>query len=167
MIDGVDYDLSMRRSRKTLLAPQAKLRRCVGWGLCLGLLFFPACGRRAEPQSTSAREANALLITLDTTRADHLGCYTAQAVAPGFSPASEHAAPSLRSGRALKGGATVKIGQYPSLIEWHDEVESSDNGCEGEVKCGGMGERLKPAVLKTVSLERGSGVRIPLPPPHY
>ena len=28
-----------------------------------------------------------------------------------------------------------------------------------------MGERLKPAVLKTVSLERGSGVRIPLPPP--
>ena len=28
-----------------------------------------------------------------------------------------------------------------------------------------MGEWLKPAVLKTVSLERGSGVRIPLPPP--
>ena len=32
---------------------------------------------------------------------------------------------------------------------------------------GGMGERLKPAVLKTVSLARGSGVRIPLPPPAY
>jgi hypothetical protein len=30
---------------------------------------------------------------------------------------------------------------------------------------GGMGEWLKPAVLKTVSPERGSGVRIPLPPP--
>ena len=30
-----------------------------------------------------------------------------------------------------------------------------------------MGERLKPAVLKTVSLERGSGVRIPLPPPFF
>jgi len=70
------------------------------------LLFFPACRRRAKPQSTSPREANALLITLDTTRADHLSCYAAQAVAPGFSPASEHAAPSLRSGRALKGGAT-------------------------------------------------------------
>ena len=28
-----------------------------------------------------------------------------------------------------------------------------------------MGEWLKPAVLKTVSPERGSGVRIPLPPP--
>ncbi len=32
-------------------------------------------------------------------------------------------------------------------------------------KNGGMGERLKPAVLKTVSPARGSGVRIPLPPP--
>ena len=32
---------------------------------------------------------------------------------------------------------------------------------------GGMGEWLKPAVLKTVSPERGSGVRIPLPPPFY
>ena len=28
-----------------------------------------------------------------------------------------------------------------------------------------MGERLKPAVLKTVRLERVSGVRIPPPPP--
>src|SRR5205809_1137276 len=75
MIDGVDYDLSMRRPRKTLLAPQAKLRRRVSWGLCLGLLFFAACRQRAEPQSPSAREANVLLITVDTTRADHLGCY--------------------------------------------------------------------------------------------
>ena len=31
--------------------------------------------------------------------------------------------------------------------------------------CGGMGERLKPAVLKTVEPERAPGVRIPLPPP--
>src|ERR1700729_489275 len=30
---------------------------------------------------------------------------------------------------------------------------------------GGMGEWLKPAVLKTVCVERGTGVRIPLPPP--
>jgi hypothetical protein len=29
-----------------------------------------------------------------------------------------------------------------------------------------MGERLKPAVLKTVVLERVPGVRIPLPPPY-
>ena len=40
-------------------------------------------------------------------------------------------------------------------------VRSEDQSGE----TGGMGERLKPAVLKTVSPERGSGVRIPLPPP--
>ena len=33
------------------------------------------------------------------------------------------------------------------------------------IENGGVGERLKPAVLKTVRLERVSGVRIPLPPP--
>src|SRR5690348_13738137 len=33
------------------------------------------------------------------------------------------------------------------------------------LKSGGVGERLKPAVLKTVRLERVSGVRIPPPPP--
>src|SRR5258708_31179691 len=33
------------------------------------------------------------------------------------------------------------------------------------IKNGGVGERLKPAVLKTVRLERVSGVRIPPPPP--
>jgi hypothetical protein len=32
---------------------------------------------------------------------------------------------------------------------------------------GGMGEWLKPAVLKTVSGVTRSGVRIPLPPPVY
>jgi hypothetical protein len=32
---------------------------------------------------------------------------------------------------------------------------------------GGVGERLKPAVLKTVRLERVSGVRIPPPPPDF
>jgi hypothetical protein len=33
------------------------------------------------------------------------------------------------------------------------------------LKNGGVGERLKPAVLKTVRPERASGVRIPPPPP--
>ena len=32
---------------------------------------------------------------------------------------------------------------------------------------GGMGEWLKPAVLKTASRESGTGVRIPLPPPKH
>ena len=35
----------------------------------------------------------------------------------------------------------------------------------GKVVSGGMGEWLKPAVLKTVSGASRSGVRIPLPPP--
>ena len=35
------------------------------------------------------------------------------------------------------------------------------------VRSGGMGEWLKPAVLKTVSVGRRSGVRIPLPPPGF
>src|SRR5262249_16951580 len=34
-----------------------------------------------------------------------------------------------------------------------------------KIKNGGVGERLKPAVLKTVRPERVSGVRIPPPPP--
>ena len=33
------------------------------------------------------------------------------------------------------------------------------------IRNGGVGERLKPAVLKTARLERVSGVRIPPPPP--
>jgi hypothetical protein len=35
----------------------------------------------------------------------------------------------------------------------------------GRIGIGGMGEWLKPAVLKTVSGVTRSGVRIPLPPP--
>src|SRR5262249_40556828 len=37
---------------------------------------------------------------------------------------------------------------------------------QSKIEGGGVGERLKPAVLKTVRLERVSGVRIPPPPPH-
>src|SRR5262249_11058681 len=36
---------------------------------------------------------------------------------------------------------------------------------QSKIEGGGVGERLKPAVLKTVRLERVSGVRIPPPPP--
>ena len=35
------------------------------------------------------------------------------------------------------------------------------------IRNGGVGERLKPVVLKTVRLERVSGVRIPPPPPVF
>ena len=49
-----------------------------------------------------------------------------------------------------------------SLVE---ELSMAPAARNAKASRGGMGERLKPAVLKTVSLERGSGVRIPLPPP--
>jgi hypothetical protein len=46
--------------------------------------------------------------------------------------------------------------------------DSSSNAMKsGKIEDGGMGERLKPAVLKTVSGVTRSGVRIPLPPPVY
>jgi hypothetical protein len=43
-------------------------------------------------------------------------------------------------------------------------IENRQSSIENPER-GGMGEWLKPAVLKTVSPEKGSGVRIPLPPP--
>jgi arylsulfatase A-like enzyme/tetratricopeptide (TPR) repeat protein len=45
--------------------------------LCAWLVPFLGSCRHHEPESTTAapREANVLLITLDTTRADHLSCY--------------------------------------------------------------------------------------------
>ncbi len=44
-------------------------------------------------------------------------------------------------------------------------LNPSEASAHAKLSPGGMGEWLKPAVLKTVSPERGSGVRIPLPPP--
>jgi choline-sulfatase len=45
----------------------------------LSLEFISCRGRNAEPFNPGPRNANVLLITLDTTRADHLSCYR-----PGF-----------------------------------------------------------------------------------
>lgn len=42
--------------------------------LLAGLALLPACRRGPDPHAV-ARDYNVLLITLDTTRADHLGCY--------------------------------------------------------------------------------------------
>jgi len=90
-------------------SPKYGLRRgawqsAVVMALSTALLLFGSGCRRQEPERATAvpRDLNVLLITLDTTRADHLSCY---AVAPGFSPASEGAPPSPRSRLALKGSA--------------------------------------------------------------
>ena len=45
----------------------------------LFLEFISCRGRNAEPSHPGPRNANVLLVTLDTTRADHLSCYR-----PGF-----------------------------------------------------------------------------------
>ena len=51
---------------------------------------------------------------------------------------------------------------------WY-QCQTSDSALKrmksGRIGIGGMGEWLKPAVLKTVSGVTRSGVRIPLPPP--
>jgi hypothetical protein len=47
----------------------------------------------------------------------------------------------------------------PSLSSW------KAGGLPVKLDAGGVGERLKPAVLKTVGPERVPGVRIPPPPP--
>src|SRR5579863_5672710 len=63
------------RPRTTWRALWAMRRRGAGLGFSLLLSASPACRRRAEPAPAASRDASVLLITLDTTRADHLGCY--------------------------------------------------------------------------------------------
>ena len=70
----------------------------------------------------------------------------------------------------------MKIGQYPSLIEWHDEVESSDNGFEGEVRATPLlehkpqtledrkgGKRLPGLIFETRAGRSGYGIGFPAP----
>ena len=65
----------------------------------ISVALLSACHRAVtNTPPAEPRDANVLLITLDTTRADHLSCYHTSGVAPGFSPANGAA--------ALKGGAT-------------------------------------------------------------
>lgn len=57
------------------------LAGCRRWAAVLSLgvgLLAAACTRQAP--TPQPRDANVLLITLDTTRADHLGCYAAESV---------------------------------------------------------------------------------------
>ncbi len=68
-------------------------------GLAVSTIFAATCRRSSEqaPAQPKPRDANVLLITLDTTRADHLSFYAP--LAPGVSPARA----------ALKGGATKAL----------------------------------------------------------
>ena len=61
---------------------------------------------------------------------------------------------ALRSSRRFRG---VRLHSMPEMPFWPYNRRDPPRG--------GMGERLIPAVLKTVVPERVPGVRIPLPPP--
>src|SRR5690348_16707130 len=52
--------------------------RLISIAFCLISLLITGCNRNQISKSSSpiARDANVLLITLDTTRADHLSCYS-------------------------------------------------------------------------------------------
>ena len=60
-------------------APAAARRRRSLWAAAIGLVVVAAVGwtllRGSGPWVQTTRPKNVLLITLDTTRADHLGCY--------------------------------------------------------------------------------------------
>ena len=62
--------------------------------LLAALLALAACSR--QPAAPSPRDLNVLLVTLDTTRADHLSCYAADSVAPASSPANRAAMGTTR-----------------------------------------------------------------------
>ncbi len=75
----------------------------------LFLEFFSCRRRKAEPSNPAPRNANVLLITLDTTRADHLSCYR-----PGFAKT-----PNL-DGLAARGVRfEYAIAQVPLTIPSH------------------------------------------------
>jgi choline-sulfatase len=81
--------MEMRKPALRRGLPRANLRPVVAVALLCFLAAFPACRRGTEQETaqTKARAANVLLITLDTTRADHLSCYAADSVA---APADRH-----------------------------------------------------------------------------
>ncbi len=43
--------------------------------ICACVLFIPACGESSDDRASAGPGLDVILITLDTTRADHLGCY--------------------------------------------------------------------------------------------
>ena len=59
----------------------------------------------------------------------------------------------------------MEFGVVPESCNFQALPERVFKMKSGKIRDGGMGEWLKPAVLKTVSGVTRSGVRIPLPPP--
>jgi choline-sulfatase len=59
------------------------MRRRLVWSALVPLVALAAGCRRADPRAPAAERPNVLLVTIDTLRADHVGCYgDAQALTP-------------------------------------------------------------------------------------
>jgi len=102
---------------------EQKRKPHVGLVLVSAFIFsvFSACsGRKAETTTPRARNANVVLITLDTTRADHLSCY-----APGGAKTPNLDALAARGVRfehataqvplTLPSHACIMTGSYPEV----------------------------------------------------
>ena len=84
--------------------------------LLAAVLALAACSR--QPAASPPRDLNVLLVTLDTTRADHLSCYAADSVAPASSPANRAAMGTTRpdlSGSPLQPPSRPRGAQTPHL----------------------------------------------------
>jgi len=89
-------------------------------GLLATLAVLPACRRAAEQKTPEVRDANVLLITLDTTRTDHLSCYSSRGARTPHLDAL--AARGVRFAHAtaqvpltLPSHASIMTGAYPTV----------------------------------------------------
>src|SRR5262245_61405882 len=126
---GADYSATLRTGRFASLArcriigamTRSHVRALLGW--LFGLSPILGCG----PSPTPADHPNIILITLDTTRADKLGCYGGKSdVSPAVDGLArsgvvfEHAYAAVPL--TLPEHTTILTGLYPSQHGVHDNA---------------------------------------------
>lgn len=125
--------------------------RAVGRGLiAVALALIPAGCRRDEPP-TRLESPNIVLITLDTTRADHLGCY-------GYfrdtSPVLDAlAAQSILFDRCL---APISV-TLPSHVSLLTSTDPTEHGVVANVGQGGLAFVASPALKLVTQFAREAG----------
>lgn len=139
---------------------------CVGGGLSLILGCRPATDSKSAPaasltvaaapssnpvQTQPTPQLNLLVVTLDTTRADHLGCYGY------FRDTSPHldafAAEALVFDSAFAPMATT----LPTHVSLFTALHPLEHGVLANVTHGGSAFGLKPAVVSVAQLARERG----------
>jgi choline-sulfatase len=92
-------------------------------GVVLALALMPGCQRtETSPTSQGPRTANVVLITLDTTRADHLGCYAGARPAPNIPKT-----PNLDAVAARGTRFDYAIAQAPLTLPSHASIMTGAN----------------------------------------